>query len=206
MTARFATLERQCLLFAIGSSFFALATVPGFPALAGAGATNALCFVGSWFFTTAAGMQLVLAGRGLGWWSAATQFAGTLLFNLSTGVAVWAHAVLAERRFVWAPDATGSLAFLISGVLAVLAVGMWSPKSVDWQAAWINLAGCMAFGVSALAAFVRKTGVTVDERLANFGTFVGALCFLAAALLVQPRLSKRFTRASDRRTAVSHRE
>ncbi|MGV0782786.1 hypothetical protein [Mycolicibacterium sp. XJ775] len=187
MTARFATPTRQCWLFAIGSSFFAAATVPGFPALAGAGVTNTLCFVGSWFFTTAAGIQLVLAGRGLDWWSAATQFAGTLLFNLSTGASVWAHAVLAERRFVWAPDATGSLAFLLSGVLAVLAVGAWSPKSVGWQAAWVNMMGCVAFGVSALAAFVRKTGVTVDERLANFGTFIGALCFLAAALMLRPR-------------------
>jgi hypothetical protein len=189
MTARFATLTRQCWLFAIGSSFFAVATAPGFPAVAGAGTTNALCFAGSWFFTTAAWMQLSLAGRGIGWWSAATQFAGTLLFNLSTGVSVWAHAVLAERRFVWAPDATGSMAFLLSGVLAVLAVGAWPPKSVDWQASWINLAGCVAFGVSALAAFVRKTGVTVDERLANFGTFIGALCFLAAALMLRPSRS-----------------
>ncbi|OMC03327.1 hypothetical protein A5733_23800 [Mycobacterium sp. NS-7484] len=184
---RFATLTRQCWLFAIGSAFFAVATMPGFPMVAGAGTTNVLCFLGSWFFTTAAWMQLVLADRGAGWWSAATQFAGTLLFNVSTGASVWAHAVLAERRFVWVPDATGSLAFLISGVLAVAAVGLWSPKSVDWQASWVNLAGCVAFGISALAAFVRKTGVTVDERLANFGTFVGALCFLVAALMLRPR-------------------
>lgn len=54
--------------------------------------------------------------------SAAVQFVGTLLFNLSTGAAVWAHAVTAERRYVWAPDATGSLAFLLSGVLAMIAV------------------------------------------------------------------------------------
>ncbi|MCW1823418.1 hypothetical protein A5731_08370 [Mycolicibacterium conceptionense] len=186
MTARFATLTRQCWLFAIGASFFAIATVPGFPALAGAGITNALCFVGSWFFSTAAWMQLVLAGQGVERWSAATQFAGTLLFNLSTGAAVWAHTIIGERRYVWAPDATGSLAFLISGALAVVAVGVWSPRSVDWQAAWINMMGCVAFGVSALAAFVRKTGVTVDERLANFGTFIGALCFLAAALMLRP--------------------
>ncbi|GAT04100.1 uncharacterized protein RMCFA_4212 [Mycolicibacterium fortuitum subsp. acetamidolyticum] len=155
--------------------------------LAGAGTTNALCFVGSWFFSTAAYLQLVMARRGLDWWSAATQFAGTLLFNLSTGAAVWAHTIVGERRYVWAPDATGSMAFLVSGVLAVVVVGTWSPRSVDWRAAWINLAGCVAFGVSALAAFVRKTGVTVDERLANFGTFVGALCFLAAALMLRPR-------------------
>lgn len=100
---------------------------------------------------------------------------------------MWAHTIVGERRYVWAPDATGSMAFLVSGVLAVVVVGTWSPRSVDWRAAWINLAGCVAFGVSALAAFVRKTGVTVDERLANFGTFVGALCFLAAALMLRPR-------------------
>lgn len=93
----------------------------------------------------------------------------------------------AERRGVWAPDATGSLAFLISGVLAVLLVGWWSPRSIDWQAGWLNLIGCVAFGVSAVAAFVLKNGATVDEPLANLGTFVGALCFLVAALLILPR-------------------
>lgn len=184
-----ATLQRQCWLFAIGSSFFAVATVPGFPLLTGAGATNVLCFIGSWFFTTAGWMQYALAPRGVQWWSAAIQFAGTILFNVSTGAAVGAHAVLAERRYVWAPDATGSLAFLISGALAVLAVGLWSPDSIDWRVAWINMMGCVAFGVSALAAFVRKTGVTVDERVANLGTLIGAVCFLAAALLILPRKS-----------------
>lgn len=183
----FATLTRQCWLFAIGSAFFALATAPGFPSVAGAGTANVLCFIGSWFFTTAALMQYLLAPPGSQWWSAAIQFMGTVLFNVSTGAAVWAHAVLAERRYVWAPDAAGSLAFLLSGLLAVLVVGLWSPKSVAWQASWINMMGCVAFQVSALAAFVRKTGVTVDERLANFGTFVGALCFLVAALLVRPK-------------------
>jgi len=182
-----ATLTRQCWLFAIGSTCFALATVPGFPSVAGAGATNLLCFIGSWFFTTAALMQYVLAPPGIQWWSAAIQFMGTLLFNVSTGASVWAHAVLAERRYVWAPDAAGSLAFLLSGLLAVMVVGLWSPKSLDWQATWINMMGCVAFEVSALAAFVRKTGVTVDEWLANFGTFVGALCFLMTALLVRPK-------------------
>jgi hypothetical protein len=187
-----ATLPRQCWLFASGSSFFAVATAPGFPALAGAGATNALCFIGSWFFTTAAWMQLVLSGRltRTEWHSAATQFAGTLLFNLSTGAAVWAHAVMSERRLVWAPDALGSIAFLVSGVLGVVAVtavtGRYAPRSADWQAEWINLVGCVAFGVSAVGAFVSKTGVTADAVLANLGTFLGALCFLAAALLVLP--------------------
>lgn len=188
-----ATLRRQCWLFAIGSAFFAIATAPGVSALAGAGLSNLLCFIGSWFFTTAGWMQLVLARPvlGVGWLSATTQSAGTVLFNISTGAALWAHAVEPERRLVWAPDAIGSTAFLISGVLGVVAVtvavGVTELKSRDWQAEWINLVGCLAFGVSAAGAYVSGSGVTEDAKLANAGTFVGALCFLAAALLVLPR-------------------
>ena len=188
-----ATLSRQCWLFAIGSTLFAIATIPGLSAIAGAGLTNLLCFIGSWFFTTAGWMQLVLSGPALriGWLSAAAQFAGTILFNISTGASLWAHAVKPERRLVWAPDATGSLAFLVSGVLGVLAVtavvGLYELKSRDWQAEWINMFGCVAFGVSALGAFVTESGVTQDALLANLGTFIGALCFLVAALLVLPR-------------------
>ena len=104
---------------------------------------------------------------------------------------MWAHAVRPERRLVWAPDATGSLAFLLSGALGIIAVtavvGIVELKSRDWQAEWINLIGCVAFGVSALGAFVTTSGVTEDALLANVGTFIGALCFLAAALLVLPR-------------------
>jgi hypothetical protein len=188
-----ATLRRQCWLFAIGSTLFAIATVPGLSATAGAGLPNLLCFIGSWFFTAAGWMQLVLARPrlGLGWFSAATQSAGTIMFNISTGASLWAHAVRPERRLVWAPDALGSIAFLVSGVLGVLAVtavvGVFELKSRDWQAEWINLVGCVAFGVSALGAWVTGPGVTADALLANAGTFVGALCFLAAAIVVLPR-------------------
>jgi hypothetical protein len=187
------TLTHQCWLFVVGSAFFAAATVPGVAAVAGPGAANALCFVGSWFFTSAAWIQLVLS-RPEGstqWRSAAVQFGGTVLFNVSTGAAVWAHEVMAERRLMWAPDATGSLAFLVSaglGIVAVTAsVGAWQPVSRDWQAGWVNMIGCIAFAGSAVGAFVYRTGSVADEALANLGTFLGALCFLAAALLVLPR-------------------
>jgi hypothetical protein len=183
------TLTHQCWLFAVGSAFFALATAPGFADAAGESTANVLCFAGSWFFTSAGWVQLVRSGPGgsLQWRSAATQFVGTVLFNVSTCASVWAHRVIAERGLVWAPDATGSVAFLVSGILGVAAlsdgVGAWRPRSPDWQSTWINMVGCVAFGLSALGAFVRASGVTVDEALANAGTFVGALCFLAAALL-----------------------
>ena len=167
------------------------------PSVGGAGLANVLCFVGSWFFTTAGWMQLVLSGptKGIGWLSAATQFIGTVLFNISTGSALWAHAVKPERRLVWAPDALGSLAFLISGVLGVIAVtavvGIVQLKSRDWQGEWINMIGCVAFAVSALGAFVSQSGVTADALLANLGTFIGALCFLVAALVMLPRRAQR---------------
>jgi len=167
------------------------------PSVAGAGLANLLCFIGSWFFTTAGWMQLVLSGptRGLGWLSAATQFVGTILFNVSTGSALWAHAVKPERRLVWVPDALGSLAFLISGIFGVVAVtaivGIVQLKSRDWQGEWINMIGCVAFAVSALGAFVSESGVTEDALLANMGTFIGALCFLIAALVMLPRRAAR---------------
>jgi hypothetical protein len=172
-------------LFAVGSSLFAVATIPewGPPAVA----ANILCFAGSWFFTTAGWMQLVLSdpNQRSEWVSAATQFAGTVLFNVSTGTAVWATAVSTERRFVWAPDATGSVAFLVSGVFGLMAVSAW--RSRDGLAAWVNMIGCVAFGVSAVGAFVFRSGTAANATLADLGTFLGALCFLSAALMVLPR-------------------
>jgi hypothetical protein len=198
-------LRRQCWLFMIGSTFFGVGMAPGFAHIATATTTNALCFVGSLFFTTAAAIQLLQsrtpASRSWAqpsaradWLSAAIQFVGTLLFNVSTGAALLAHRVPAQRRFVWAPNAEGSVAFLVSATLAVVAVtltvGVVEMKSRDWQAAWVNMVGSIAFGVSAAGAFVTRTGVTADALLANMGTFFGALCFLTAALLILPDRSR----------------
>lgn len=193
--AKRVTLTQQCWLFVVGSTFFALATAPGLASTFGTQTANVLCFVGSWFFTSAAWIQLILSGPegSVEWLSAAVQFGGTVLFNVSTGAAVWAHAVYAERRLVWAPDATGSIAFLVSAWLGIVAVtaaaGRWAPTSRDWQAQWVNMFGCIAFGVSAVGAFVNRSGGIADEVLASLGTFIGALGFLTAALLVLPRQS-----------------
>jgi hypothetical protein len=66
-------------------------------------------------------------------------------------------------------------------------VGAFELNSRDWQAEWINMIGCVASGVSAFGAFVTQSGVTEDALLANAGTFIGAVCFLVAALLILPR-------------------
>jgi hypothetical protein len=195
-------LRAQCWLFMVGSFLFALGTAPGFAIVGGAGATNLLCFIGSWFFTSAALIQLLLSSPSLSrsWQtpsgraeclSAAIQFFGTLRFNLSTGAALWTHRIPARRNLVWWPDATGSIAFLVSGalgvVVATLTIGRFQPKSREWLAAWANMIGSIAFGVSTVGAFIKRTGITEDGLLANMGTFVGALCFLIAALLILPK-------------------
>jgi formate/nitrite transporter FocA (FNT family) len=85
------------------------------------------------------------------------------------------------------------MAFLVSGVLGVVAVtltvGLIQLKSRLWSAAWTSMLGSLAFGASAVGAFITKTGDQADEQLADLGTFVGALCFLVAALLRLPKRS-----------------
>lgn len=192
------TLRGQSWGFCIGSLLFALGAVPGFASWAGATGTNTVFFVGSWFFTGAALVQLILAGPmtvdvggrqmlRADWLTASTQFFGTLLFNVSTGTAIRAHQISTERDYVWVPDSTGSVAFLISGSFAIVGLyrigKLYQPTSKDWISTMINFAGCVAFGVSAIGAYVSTSGATADAMLANSGTFIGALCFFAASAL-----------------------
>jgi hypothetical protein len=171
--------------FAIGSVCFAVGPFPGFLALVGARADAAVFFAGSLFFTAAAGIELLNAtaareGRDAAWWSAAIQFAGTLLFNLSTFDALRADlSTQQENHLVWAPDAFGSACFLISGVLAYRVSA--HPRTM----AGVNLAGCVFFGIAAAASYVvPETGSVLDLAAANFNTVLGALCFLAGALML----------------------
>ena len=56
-----------------------------------------------------------------------------------------------------------------------------------WWSVLINWIGCVAFGVSAVGAFVTKGGVTADAVAATAGTFVGAVCFFLASSVVLPK-------------------
>lgn len=201
------TLAKQCWGFIIGSALFALGAAPGFGHVAGATASNLCYFVGAWFFTVAALIQLVLSGAmtvevdfkpgrmfRAEWLAAATQFFGTLLFNVSTTAALMAHTVKGEQQLVWNPDAGGSVAFLLSGGFVLLAFvragnDFVSLRKPDFWAGQINMLGCIAFGVAAVGAFVSTTGNTVDSTLANLGTFIGALCFLISSAIALPQWS-----------------
>jgi hypothetical protein len=176
------------VLFAVGSLCFAVGPFPGFVGLVGAGADAAVFFAGSLFFTTAAGLQLVQA-RGLGRmdrWAGGIQLAGTLFFNLSTYHALRTGLSTAqENRLIWTPDAFGSVCFLVASGIAWAEVRGAAGRPLDWWIAAVNLAGAVAFGVSAVAAYVvPATGDELDLAAANATTVLGALCFLAGAVLV----------------------
>ena len=92
------------------------------------------------------------------WWSSGIQWVGTVFFNVTTyeamteGLDADSYDVL-----VWTPDARGSVCFLVSGAIAYLAVARRlrprSPRGRDWWIAAINLLGCIAFGIAAVASY-----------------------------------------------------
>jgi hypothetical protein len=204
-------------LFMVGASCFALGAIPAYLYTVGADADAITFFVGSIFFTSASYLQLVQAQspgmtevdeqrqhtrvRALSWawrpgdrnWlAAATQFPGTLFFNISTFAATAHNLTAAEAdRHVWRPDIFGSILFLVASAFAISALGAGVRRlrlrSLPWSIAWINMLGSVAFMASALASFVLpKSGDMIDISLANSGTVLGAVCFLLAAALMLP--------------------
>ena len=199
-TGRRRRLRREAWGFAVGSLCFLVGAVPFYAEWAGAVGTGATFFAGSIFFTAAAVIQLSLSGRRpprddtnradrADWWAAAIQFVGTLCFNVSTFVALL--AAIADPTRVgagWRPDAWGSAAFLVSSALAVVATKdrgrLWDTDARTWHGTWLNLLGSIAFGASAIGAYVvPETDTLLSMFWANLGTFLGAICFLVAAVL-----------------------
>ncbi|TDN92842.1 hypothetical protein EV279_2375 [Microbacterium sp. BK668] len=186
----------------IGSACFAVGAVPAYADAVGPVWSSATFFLGSIFFTLAALIQLALSGRrpperplqgadAADWWSAAIQFVGTLLFNLSTAaVLVQAVASPAQELTGWRPDAWGSIAFLISSTLALVAANrsgeLWDPLARTWHGTFLNMVGSIAFGFSAVGAYVLPaTGDLRNLEWADLGTFLGAICFFLAAALAR---------------------
>ena len=151
----------------IGSTGFALGSVPAYASAVGTTADAATFFVSSIFFTLASFGQLVqaqspaLAPTGTAhdgqpqparlrawlphdrdWLAAVTQFPGTLFFNATTLLAL-VQGLTAQQydRVVWRPDFYGSVLFLVSSTYAVLALGRfltWRPRSAFWRIAWLE--------------------------------------------------------------------
>ena len=202
------------ILFAVGATCFALGALPGFLSAVGGTADAVTFFVGSLWFTSAAFLQylevvnvdqdppgadyrqrfrlLTFEPRRIDWWSTLVQFVGTLFFNATTFFALSANLSVSQvNRLVWAPDALGSVCFLVASGLAWFevchAVACWRLHSLSWRITALNLVGSVAFGVSAVASFVvPTTGLPRNIMLVNLGTFVGALCFFVGAVLLLP--------------------
>ena len=203
------------ILFAVGSTCFAIGTLPWYVDAVGAAADASTFFLGSIFFTSASCCQLLQAqSPGMapgsvadarpriafwapaptdrGWLSAAVQFPGTLAFNVSTGFALVTSLTLTQTdRLVWAPDFVGSILFLIASAYGIAAVSNrffeWRSHGAWWRIAWINMVGSIFFMASAIGAFVLPmTGDVANARWANVGTFAGAVCFFIGALLLLP--------------------
>jgi hypothetical protein len=199
------------VLFAIGSALFALGAVPAYASAAGARWDNVTFFTGSLFFTSAAFLTYREAvdaappalnpahrrffvhqpGR-IDWWATGVQFIGTLFFNVSTGTAIVASlSAQAAHQHVWRPDAIGSVCFLVSSFLAWYEAchgwAGWRPKEWSWWITLTNLAGSIAFGISAVAAYVNPvTGQVQNVQRANTQTLIGAVFFFIGALLLLP--------------------
>jgi hypothetical protein len=219
-------------LFMVGSACFVLGSVQAYAEAVGSWVDGATYFVGSVFFTSASACQLVQAQspattgvdaateqrpapvrllawcpHDRSWLAAATQFPGTVFFNISTFAALTHNATAAEAdRYVWRPDLYGSVLFLVASAYGILAVSgrflAVDTGSLPWRIAWVNMLGSVLFMASALASYVLPaTDEVLSTRLSVTGTLLGAVCFLVGAALMLPA----WRRAVDSAPATSPR-
>jgi hypothetical protein len=201
------------VLFILGSACFVVAPLPVYVTWVGGTADGTTFFVGSLLFTSAAALQwletinadrtpvglghgsvrvLAWEPRRIDWWSSGIQLAGTLFFNVTTFRALsTAIDSPSYDHGVWRPDAFGSVCFLVSGCLAYAEVtgGLFhrAAATVEGTVVSVNLFGCLAFGVAAVAGYVpASTSALMNTTVANAATTVGALAFLVAAALLLP--------------------
>lgn len=204
---------RVAALFMVGSALFAVGSFPPCAERLPAGVVGATFFVGSLFFTSASYSQFlqtinetddgrrISAGRFrfVAWqprrvlfWATLVQLVGTLFFNASTYYAMATNLSTEQaNHLIWAPDFFGSIAFLVASHLAWWFVcrRLWCRKLDDsnWWNAALNYLGSIFFMASAIGAFTQpSTNDLVNARVANAGTFAGAVCFLVGAYVLLP--------------------
>ncbi len=195
-------------LFMAGSACFAIASLPAASSLS-ENAVALVYFIGSIFFTTAGAEAYRTSAPEdrLDFISSAVTLAGTIFFNISTFTSL--DARLDERSsnlLVWSPDIFGSIAFLIASAIALVAVrqmgGIGPEAVIGRRIAVFNMIGSVAFGISALAAYViPNTGEAINAAAASSLTLIGALCFFYAAYLLVPRERSERSRPSASRPA-----
>lgn len=191
--------------FSVGSALFMAGAAMS---VVGKGPADLTFAIGAVFFTSAAFVQWRAAvhhlpawrrthpGRPRAWsspdWlSAVVQLVGTLEFNVMTirGMSISVTDTGAYNHGVWRPDVVGSALFLISSLIALHPINRrLRHQLIRGRSAaivYLNLAGSVFFGVSALGALALG-GDVVNNAANNIGTFVGGACFLVASLLLWP--------------------
>jgi len=188
------------LMFTLGSACFVAGPVPAYASAVGAPADAMTFFIGSLLFTTAGYLTYLQVVRedghrwvgwmphNLGFWAAVIQLAGTLYFNVTTFAGLFDVPSDLQDRVVWRPDALGSVCFLVASAIAFAEAGhrwfSWRPGHRDWHITALNMWGSVFFGLSAVGAHVDSAGNLSHATLANAGTFLGAVCFLVASVLM----------------------
>ena len=204
----------------VGSACFVLGSVPAYADAVGGPVDGITYFVGSIFFTSASFCQLVQAqspgddrrrrGRAstcrrrvrlLGWlphdrdWlAAATQFPGTLFFNISTlrGARPQRRAPARQNRHVWRPDLFGSVAVPRRqrlrhprrvGPVPAAATRRRCPGGSRGSTC---SARCCSWPRRWRATCCPRPTRRSTRRLAVAGTLFGAVCFLVGAALMLP--------------------
>ena len=188
--------RRAGLLFMIGSTCFALGSIPLYALDVPALALGITFFVGSIFFTSAGVTQLRTARKDqahrLVWWATVIQLIGMVFFNINTFRSAFVDVPGAEvNQLIWAPDLFGSVAFLIASHLAWWSVTgrLWSvqKENDEWWMAALNYLGSIFFMLAAIGAFtLPTTGNVVNIAAVNAGTFFGGVCFFLGGYLLLP--------------------
>lgn len=206
------------VLFMIGSFHFISGSVLILVGSENTYLIDAIYFIGSIFFTAAGYSQynqainasdsvitddkgvvkkkrrwFSLQTHNLGFWATFPQFLGTLQFNITTFLAFINFGMLGYDVKVWIPDYVGSILFLIAGIASVIEFCLrfwcWQPRNITWWIVWINFSGCVAFMISAFAAFIRPN--PIFDNLATWATIttlIGAICFFVCAYLTWPEM------------------
>lgn len=211
------------VLFAIGSTLFAVGSIPAYADAVGSRGDTVTYFVGSLFFTAASFLCyreavdaappvqnphhrrfLTFQPSRIDWWATAVQLAGTVYFNASTALAMADNlSAEAAHQHVWRPDAIGSLCFLVASALAWYEAChgwlAWRVRSWAWWITLLNLIGSIAFGISAVAGYIDPvTGQVNNIDRADTQTLIGAVCFLIGAVLLLPERTEERRRPGTR--------
>lgn len=190
------------IAFVLGGSLFALGAAFAQLGVVSLPTVNMTYLVGGCFFTLGGYVSILLADNTDGhmpWWrfrsrprswlSAFVLFVGTLFFAVSL-VAAFAEGLTPRQSngWIWLPDMTGCVCFLVSGHLAMLEVGAGHVRMlthlVGWWVVAVNQLGSVLFFLAGIAAFTRPaTSSAIDTGLVNWGTFTGAACFALGGVI-----------------------